>query len=149
MTLPNGGEMRGKTPVHLWVVGVLAMLWNAMGGYDYLATQLKLDFYMSQFTEQQLVYFYGLPAWAVAAWAFGVWGSVVGSIGLLMRRSWSMWAFVVSLAGLAVSSIYSFGIANGAEIMGTGGVIFSLVIWVVAILLVIYTWAQTKTGVLR
>jgi hypothetical protein len=149
MTMPNGGESRGKVPIHVWIVGVLALLWNGMGAFDYLATQLKLDFYMSQFSEQQLVYFYGLPSWAVAAWAFGVWGSVVGTIGLLMRRRWAVWAFAVSLAGMALSSIYSFGISNGAEVMGTGGVIFSLVIWVVAIFLLIYSWSQSKTGVLR
>ena len=57
----NAGEARSKTPVHLWIVGVLALLWNAMGAFDYLATQLELDFYMSRFTEQQLAYFYGFP----------------------------------------------------------------------------------------
>ena len=139
---------RRRTPVHLWIVGVLALLWNAMGAFDYLATQLKLDFYMSQFTEQQLAYFYGFPAWAVAGWAFGVWGGLAGAIGLLLRRRWAVWAFAVSLAGAVVSSIYTLVLSNGAEIMGAGATVFSAVIWAVAIFLLLYALAQAKRSVL-
>jgi hypothetical protein len=143
------GEARGKVPVHLWIVGVLALLWTLMGAFDYVASQFKLEFYMKQFTEAQLEYFYGFPAWAVAGWAFGVWGALAGSIGLLLRKKWSVWAFAVSLAGLLVSSVYNFGMSNGAEMMGTGGMIFTAVIWVVAILLLVYARAQANRGVLR
>lgn len=149
VTEPTGGGSRRRTPVHLWIVGVLALLWNSMGAFDYLATQLRLDFYMSQFTQEQLDYFYGFPAWAVAAWAFGVWGAFAGSIGLLLRKAWSRWAFAISLAGMVVSSIYTLGMSNGAEIMGGGAMIFSLVIWAVGIFLVMYSFRLTKSGVLR
>ena len=144
----NGGEARRRTPVRLWIIGVLALLWNLMGAFDYLATQLQLESYMSQFTEEQLAYFYGFPAWAVSGWAFAVWGAVVGSVGLLLRRKWSVWAFAVALVGMVVSSIYTFGVSNGAEMMGSGGVIFSVVIWVISIFLLVYTWSQAKRGVL-
>lgn len=148
-TRSSAGEQPGSTPVHLWIVGILALLWNAIGAFDYLATQFRLDFYMAQFNEAQLAYFYEYPSWAVAGWAFGVWGAFVGSIGLLLRCKWALWAFVVSIAGMVISSIYGFALSNGAEIMGSGGVIFMGIIWVIAFLLVFYAWRQTKTGVLR
>ncbi|MFO7690282.1 MAG: hypothetical protein R6W83_06970 [Cryobacterium sp.] len=143
------GTGRGRAPVHLWIVGVLALLWNGMGAFDYLATKLKLDFYMSQFSPEQLAYFYGFPAWAVSGWAFGVWGAFVGSVLLLLRTRWAVWAFAVSLAGMVVSSIYTLGLSNGAEIMGTVGMVFSAVIWVVAIFLLVYSRKQATAGVLR
>lgn len=142
------GAARRRAPLHLWIVGVLSLLWNAMGAFDYLATHFRLEFYMSQFTEQQLTYFYGFPAWAVAGWAFGVWGALAGSIGLLLRKGWSRWAFIVSLAGMVVSSIYTLVLSNGAEIMGGGGIFFTVVIWVVAIFLAVYSWKLTDSGVL-
>jgi len=148
-TETSGGESRRKTPVHLWIVGVLALLWNAMGAFDYLATHLQLEFYMSQFSEEQLAYFYGFPAWAVAGWAFGVWGAFAGSIGLLLRKKWSVWAFGISLAGMVVSSIYNLVLSNGAEIMGSGGMIFTAFIWVVAIFLFLYARVQANQGVLN
>lgn len=138
----------GKTPLHLWIIGVLSLLWNLVGAFDYLATQTKMESYMSNFTQEQLDYFYSIPAWAVSGWAIGVWGAVVGSVGLLLRKRWAEWAFCLSLVGMAVSTLHSFVLSNGAEIMGSGGVVFSLVIWVVAIFLYIYSRNQAKAGVL-
>jgi len=143
------GETGRRTPVHLWIVGVLALLWNSMGAFDYLATQLELDFFMSQFSEEQLAYFYGFPKWAVAGWALGVWGAFAGSIGLLLRKKWSVFAFAVSLAGLVVSSIYTLLLSNGIEMGGAGGVVFTVVIWAVAIFLLLYAGSQAKREVLR
>lgn len=140
--------IRARTPVHLWIVGVLALLWTGMGAFDYLASQLRLEFYMSQFTEAQLDYFYGFPAWAVSVWAIGVWGAFAGAIGLLLRRRWAVWMFAVSLLGLALSTVYQFVLSDGAEVMGTGGAIFTAVIWIVAILLLLYSRRQAARGVL-
>lgn len=138
-----------KTPVHLWIVGVLALLWNAGGAFDYLATKLRLDFYMSQFTAEQLDYFYGFPAWMVVAWAVGVWGALLGSLGLLMRKAWAVWVFGASLLGLAVSTVYNFVLTNGAEVMGEPAVMFTAVIWVIGLFLFFYAKAMARRGVLR
>ena len=139
---------RAKTPVHLWIVGILSLLWNAMGAFDYLATQLELESYMSGFSEEQLEYFYGFPAWATSFWAIAVWSALAGSVGLLLRKKWSVWAFGVAIVGLLMTSIYNFGMSNGAEIMGTGAVIFSVIIWVISIFLLGYACALSKRGVL-
>ena len=144
----KAGEARSGTPVHLWIVGILSLLWNAVGAFDYLATQLKLESYMSQFNEAQLEYFYSFPKLITACWAFAIWGAVVGSIGLLLRKKWAVWAFVVSCAGMVLTTIYNYGITNGAEIMGSTGVIFSIVIWIIALFLLWYSWSQEKKGVL-
>lgn len=139
---------RAAPPKHLWIVGALALAWNAVGAFDYLATQLELEFYMSQFTEAQLAYFYGFPAWAVAGWAVAVWAGVAGSVGLLRRRRWAVGAFVLSLAGMVVSTIYTYGVSDGAAVMGTGGVVFGAAIAAVAIFLVVYSRRQAARGVL-
>jgi hypothetical protein len=148
VTASSAATARPRTPVHLWVVGVVSLLWNLMGAFDYLATELKLASYMSQFSEEQLAWFYAFPAWAVAGWAFGVWGALAGSIGLLLRRRWAVWAFALSLAGMVISSLYTLVLSSGAAMMGTGGMIFTAVIWVIAILLFVYARAQTRRGVL-
>ncbi len=148
VTGTSGGDAGAKAPRHFWIVAILSLLWNAMGAFDYSASQFKLDFYMKAFTEEQLAYFYGFPSWAVAGWAFGVWGAFVGSIGLLLRKKWAVWAFAVSLAGLVVSSIYNLVLSNGVEIMGSGAMVFTAFIWVVAIFLFVYARAQSTRGIL-
>jgi hypothetical protein len=59
-----------------------------------------------------------------------------------------VWAFVVSIAGMVVTTIYNYGMTNGAEVMGSGAMVFSAIIWVIAIFLVVYTWSLAKKDVL-
>ena len=68
--------MEGRTPVHLWIVGVLATFWNAFGCFDYLMTQTRNEQYLANFTDPQRVYFESFPVWMEAAWACGVWGGL-------------------------------------------------------------------------
>jgi hypothetical protein len=138
-----------KTPVHLWIVGVLSSLWNSGGAFDYVSTQLRIESYMSQFTPEQLDYFYSFPVWVDAAWAIAVWFALLGSISLLLRKAWALWLFGASILGLAVSSVYNFVLSNGMEIMGAGAGIFTLVIWITAILLFFYARAMRGRGILR
>jgi hypothetical protein len=137
-----------KAPLHLWIVGVLAVLWNAIGAFDYSATQLRFQPYMSGFTPEQLEYFYSFPAWAVAAWAFGVWGALLGSVALLLRKAWAVWAFGISIAGMVLTTIQNFVLTDGAALMGPGAVAFSAVIWAIALFLFVYARAMAKRGVL-
>ncbi|MBO6540731.1 MAG: hypothetical protein JJ969_15195 [Rhizobiaceae bacterium] len=140
-----------RTPWHLWVVGGVSLLWNAVGAFDYLMTQSRAEWYMAEFTPEQLEYFYAFPAWADAGWAFGVWGAFFGSVALLLRRSWAVWLFGLSILGLIVTSIYNFVLTNGAELMGGGiGVwIFSGLIWLITIALFFYARRMAAKGVLR
>jgi len=138
-----------KTPMHLWIVGLISLLWNAMGAFDYSATELRLEFYMSQFTQEQLNYFYGFPAWVIAAWAIAVWSSLLGSIGLLLRKRWAVSLFGIAIVGLAVTTLYNAVLSNGFEIMGDGAAIFTAVIWVIAVLLLLYSVKMAGRGILR
>lgn len=137
-----------KAPVHFWIIGVVSLLWNSVGAFDYSASQLKLDFYVSQFTPEQLAYFSGFPAWAVASWAVGVWGALLGSLALLVRKSLAVLLFGASLLGLAANTVYSFVLSSGMETMGEGGAMFSAVIWVIALFLFFYARAMAKRGIL-
>jgi hypothetical protein len=139
----------GRTPWHLWVVGVLALLWNSMGAFDYLMTQTQNEGYMSQFTPEQLEYFYGFPAWVVAFWAIAVWGGVLGAVLLLLRKKLAAGVFLVSFLSMVITSIYNFGLSNGPEAMGDPtDLVFSVLIFVVALLLYLYARAMKNRGVL-
>ncbi|MBY6203589.1 hypothetical protein [Halomonas denitrificans] len=142
-------QVNARTPMHLWIVGILSLLWNAMGAFDYLATKLRLEFYMNMFTEAQLAYFYDLPLFFTVFWAVGVWGALFGSVALLLRRRWAVALFALSLVGMIVGSIYTLFLSDGIEIMGAGGAIFSAVIFVVGVFLLVYARRMAAAGVLR
>jgi len=141
-------ENRMKTPWHLWVIGIIAVLWNALGAFDYLATKLRFEPYMAAFSQEQLDYFYGFPTWVVACWAVGVWGAMLGSLALLLRKSWAVWLFGASILGMAGTTVYNFVLTNGAELMGDGAAAFSAIIWAIALFLYFYSAAMAKRRVL-
>ena len=140
-----------KTPWHLWAVGILSLLWNAFGAFDYVMTKLRNPEYMAAFTPEQQAYFYSFPLWANVGWALGVWGSVLGSLLLLVRSRHAVTVFLLSLVGLAISSVYQFGMHYGdlEWMFGTFPMIFTAVIWIIVIALFLYARALAAKGVLR
>ncbi len=137
-----------KIPIHLWIVGIVSLLWNSVGAFDYLMTQTKNESYMAQFEQAQLDYFYGFPIWVEATWALAVWGGVLGSILLLVRKGLAVPVFMVSFAAMVITAIYNFGLSNGMEVMGTGGFVFTVAIFFVALGLWLYSRAMRTRGVL-
>ncbi|MFV8816780.1 hypothetical protein [Haliea sp. E17] len=143
-------ERRKATPWHLWLVGVLALLWNAVGAIDYVMTQTRNEQYMSAFSEEQLAFFYGLPAWVVACWATAVWGGVVGSLLLLARRRLAVPVFLLSLLTMVATSVHNYLLSNGLEVMNDPFALwFSGAIFVIAVLLFAYAAWLSRRNVLR
>lgn len=140
-----------KAPWHLWVVGIVTLLWNAGGATDYTMTQFRNEAYLAQMPPEMMAFLDTAPAWFDAAWAFGVWGAILGSLLLLFKSRHAVTALILSLAGLVVTMIYSWGIANPSmiEMGGTGSVLFSLAILVVLIAQLLYARAMTARGLLR
>ncbi len=141
---------RQRTPWHLRLVGVIAMLWSAMGVVDFLMTQTRNETYMSQFTPEQLEFFFGFPPWLTACWAIAVWGGLLGGILLLTRKRFAYPAFLLSFLAMLVTTVHSYLFSNGLEVMGDGpSLIFSAVIFLVASLLVVYARAMKRRRVLH
>ena len=136
------------TPKHLWIIGVIALLWNLFGAYDYLMTQTHNEAYMAQFDQAQLDYFYGFPVWLEFFWALAVWSSVLASVLLLLRRRLAAPVFLVSLVSMVITAIYNFGFSGGMDVMGATGLVFTVVIFVVALGLWLYARAMSARGVL-
>ena len=139
-----------NTPWHLWTVGIVSLLWNAMGAMDFVMTQTKNEAYMSAFTPEQLEFFYGFPIWVVTAWGIAVWGAVIGSILLLLRKTLAVWVFLISFLSMVITSIHNFVFSNGLEAMGgLLPLIFTAVIFIVGLGLFIYARKMNQNGFLN
>ena len=143
-------ETSARTPVHLWIVGVVAALWNAIGATDYTMTQLRSPAIMAQMTPDQIAWLDSAPMVANASWAFGVWGGLFGSLLLLARSRYAVWAFILSLAGLAVNTLYQMTAPMPSGHMdSTMAIAFHVLIWAIAIFLLVYALRMRRNGVLR
>jgi hypothetical protein len=140
----------GKTSWHFWTVGIVSLLWNSIGGLDYVMTKTRNPDWLASFTPEQVAWFESFPLWANIAWALGVWGAFAGSVLLLMKKAWAYQAFAISFAGLVLASIYQFGLGNMPKsLMTTGGMVFTAILWAIAIFLVWYAAKLRRDGVLR
>jgi len=86
-----------KLPVWFWVVAVLALVWNALGVMAYLSDNGSGA---------------GTPAWAVSAFAVAVFGGVLASILLLLRKNIATAVFALSLLGVLVQQYYFYAVAE-------------------------------------
>ncbi|WP_265569870.1 hypothetical protein [Sphingomicrobium nitratireducens] len=146
-------DTTAKTPVHLWIVGIVSLLWNAGGAYDYLMSMTRNEDYLAMAgipVDEMLDWIDAFPVWAAAGWALGVWGAVAGSALLLMRNRHAVTAFAISLVGIALSSIAQYLVVDTpAALQGAGHDFFALLIIVVGIALFFYARAMRAKGVLR
>ena len=85
----------------------------------------------------------------MAAWAVGVWVSVLGSLLLLIRSRFAAGAFLVSLVGAVVSYAYQATTALPATMGGATYWIMPAVIVVAIVLQWLYAQRMAKAGVLR
>jgi hypothetical protein len=139
-----------RVPAHLWIVGVLALLWNGFGCYDYLLTNLKNQTYLTQFSADQLAYMNSLPAWLTGSWAIGVWGGLAGSILLLMRSRYAVWMLGLSLIGAIVGLGYQMFLTKMPASMKEGMMgIMPWVIILIAAFLFWYSWNAERKGLLH
>jgi len=138
---------RAATPWHLWVVGVVTLLFNAMGIISYLSTKLgKLE--EMGMTPEQIAFMQAYPAWASAFWALGVWGAFAGSVLVLLRSKWAVAAMAVGLVGLIGVTIAETAVMDVPAGLETP-LPLKAAIWVVTLFLLFYARAMAKEGVLR
>ncbi|NJC42717.1 hypothetical protein GGQ87_003012 [Brevundimonas alba] len=146
-------SMTTRTPWHLWAVGVISLLWNAFGGYDFIMTTTQGEAYFraSGMDQGMIDYFNAMPSWMYVPWTLGVWGAIAGSILLLMRSRYAVWAFVLSLFGAVVSLVYGQFMAPMPELPAAMAMMkyMPYVIALIAAFLAWYAWTMAKKGVLR
>jgi hypothetical protein len=137
-------DMTVKTPWHLWAVGVISLLWNGYGGYDFIMTTTQGETYMraAGMTQPMIDYFNAMPTWMYVPWTLGVWGAVLGSILLLLRNRLAVWAFLASLVGAVANLIY---LPEAMAMMKW----MPWAIVLIAAFLAWYAWSMSKKGVLR
>lgn len=101
-----------KAPIWFWIIAALALAWNALGVMAYIADVSQTPEQLASQSQaiQDLVA--SRPVWATSAFAIAVVAGLLGCIGLLLRKAWSMTVFWLSLIAVLVQQFYAFGIAE-------------------------------------
>ncbi len=151
----NANGAAARIPASFWTISGLSLLWNAYGGVDYTMTKLRnMDFLTAvtggrEKAEAMLAAIDALPVWATALWALGVWGSVLGSVLLLLRSRHAVTAFLISMIGAVLSFAYQFTTPMGAEMASASGLIMIAVILVAVVFFWWFAKRSAAQGILR
>ena len=146
------GDGTIKTPWHLWVVGVIAVLFNAIGAFDHVMSMaLGRANYLTRagLTPAQVAHYQQMPIWMIAVWTIGVWAAMLASVLILLRKRQAFRVFALSLAAFLVSLVYSYVLTDGGDIMGAQMAITNVAITALLLFFMWYSWLMTKRSVLR
>ena len=136
-------------PWHLWLIGIVGGLWSSIGVVSFMLTQMKVEAVMSQFPPQQRQYFESFPLWAVAFWAIGVFGGVIGCVLLFLKNRLAVPVLLAALVGAIVSTLVPLFLLGGMQVMReTNSLGITLIPVFVAAILAIYARAMSRKGVL-
>ncbi|MCY1672214.1 hypothetical protein OVA07_14500 [Novosphingobium sp. SL115] len=146
------GPIRKPAPAHLWAVGVISLLWNSFGCVDYTMTKLDPVGYLASMNmgPTEVAYMQAMPVWFNAFWALGVWGSLAGSVLLLLRSRHAVTVFALALLGLLVTQLYQFFGPPMPPAMATPAMYgMTAVIWASMAFFLWYARKMAVQGVLR
>ena len=140
-----------KTPWHAWLIGVIAVLFNSIGVFDFVMSMAQGAEYQASagMTPDQIAHYQAMPSWMTIVWAVGVFGAFLASILLLLRRKLALPVFALSLAAFLISLLHTYVLTDGGLVMGQQMAIASAVI---AGLLAFFSWycrIMILRGVLR
>ena len=138
-------ETRAATPRWYLGVAIVAVLWNLMGCMAFAMEVFAQEAMMEAMTEAQKEWARSTPGWIYFVYAFAVITGVAGSVGLVLRKGWSVLLLALSLVAVLVQMVYVMLIAGGLDAMGPSGLIMpGVVIFLSAILLWFSRFARGK-----
>ena len=138
-----------KPSIAFWIIGIIGLIWNAMGVDGYINQTYKTERFKSMYSEEQLEIIFNLPSWVTAAFAIAVFASVIGCILLLFRKKIAKSFLLVGLLAVIVQSTYNIFINPGKEMYGT--MEYSMLVMIPLISVFLYWYAKkcADDGILK
>ncbi len=138
--------LNGKPSTNYWIIGGAALVWNLIGLVFYIAEVTRAPEALAALTEAQQEFFLSTPTWATAAFAIAVNAGVVGSLFLLLRKTWAVPTLVISLVAIAIQYVDAFVLRDAYGIVGISSLIIPSMVSVIGVALLWYARATKERG---
>jgi hypothetical protein len=138
-----------QPPIWFWVIGVGAVIWNAIGLAGFVVEIAMSERELAALPAAHRALIEGTPTPIVAAYGIAVIGGLLGSVALLLRHPWATPLLVASLAAIVVQMAHAIFFSPMISVLGPISVVMPLVIVVIAIALVVATRVSTRRGWIR
>lgn len=149
MSVQTVDVQSGRGPIWLWGVGSLGVVWNLYGLYQFAAgfTPAGRAATTAGMTSAQAELYLSLPAWMSVVFAIGVFGGLIGSIALLLRRPAALPIFVASFVGYIL--LFAGDVAYGVFAAIPSQLAILAVVVLIAAALLTVAWLADRRGLLR
>jgi len=135
-----------QRPAWFWVVSVLGLLWNLVGlAMFYVQVTLTPEAVAALPADQQQINA-AMPSIAYVFFGVAVVAGVLGSLGLLLKRRWSVPLLLLSLLGVVAQMATAYATTPVWALTGAGGAVFPLLLVVVGLLLWLFARMAARRG---
>lgn len=105
-----------KPTTLFWVIGIFALIWNAMGVMAYIGQAYMTNEMLAALPEAERALYENVPAWVTAAFAIAVFGGTLGCIVLLLKKKLAKSLFLVSLIAIIAQMSYNLFMSKATEV---------------------------------
>ena len=109
-----------KIPVWFWVIAVFFLLWNIMGVVSFFGHTFISDESLAKLPIKERELYGEFSIWTTIVFAIAVFGGLLGSIGLVLKKKWSKMAFLISLVAIIPQMIHNVFFTKSMEVYGPG-----------------------------
>jgi hypothetical protein len=136
-----------KPPTWYWVVSVLALVWMLIGVAAWTADFMMDETALAEMSEAQQQLYTTRPQWLFIVYAIAIFSGLLGAIALLVRKTWALPLFAISLVAIIVQFGYTFLVMNAIGVLGAAVALpFPIVIFVIGLLLLWFTTRAQNSG---
>ena len=137
---------KSAVPVWYWVIAAAALLWNLLRCLVFVVETFALEAAIESWSEPQKAWARSIPAWVYFVLGLAVTTGVAGSIGLLMRRPWTVPLLAICLAAQIVQIGYTMLILGGLSVMGPSDAVMPALVITLAAALLWFSWFARSRG---
>ena len=138
-----------KPGIGFWIIGIIALLWNVMGVYNYVIQAYQTEAYTSILNEAQLALMKSMPSWNTALFAIAVFSGLIGTFILLMRKKLAVSLFLISFVTATINQLYWLFGTDAIEVFSDSmPYLMPIIVIVFCAFLVWYSKGQKAKGVI-
>ena len=139
-------EKQSTLPSWFKTVAILAIVWNCLGLLSFVMHTMMTPEMLASLPEAEQNLMLNYPVWASAAFGAAVIFGLLGSILLIMKKTFSFECYLISLVALVIQDYHWFVMENVIPVLGISSLVMPSLIMIVAIGLLVLSKKGKQNG---
>ena len=128
---------------------IIALLWNLIGVINFFIQINLSEEAIAALPEPEQALMNSTPLWSLVAFALGVFGGAIGSLGLLIQKKWAFYPLLFSLVGVVAQMTYWLFFTQAVDVYGSETYTMPVLVILVAFFLLRLAKKGIKEGYLN